>query len=189
VTLLNKDIVYFVLALLSVIIFIFTLTRKTSGQSLIIDSWIRLACVIVCGIAIGSFCLIEVIVPMLIYIIAYDIFSFTRYGKNTLNAKIINNSKYLPRLLVYGRSFKTGGPVPTKGLGDYFWYSITFSAINSTYGKAPGLFALMAIFLGVVINLILVSKIYKYSWYKGFPATLGPLGICLILVTIIYIVR
>lgn len=183
-TFLNNDIVYIALGLLSVIIFIFMLTRNTSGQAMIIHSWIRLACVIICGVAFGRFSYIHIILPMLIYISFYDVFSFTRLGKNTLNAKLINSNKWLPRLLVYGRSFKTGKPVPTKGFGDYLWYSIAFSSIFTTHGKTIGLLAIIAIIVGVIINLFIVSRIYRYSWYKGFPATVGPLGLCVILIII-----
>ena len=57
---------------------------------------------------------------------------------------------------------------------------------KQVWGK--GLYAIIAIILGVFINLIIISRIYKYKWYKGFPATVGPLGLCVILVVIISIV-
>ena len=187
-TFLHKDIVYIVLGLLSIIVFIYMITRKVASQHLIVYSWICLTCVIACGVVFGRFNNIEIMLPMIIYVCVIDVFSFTRFGKKTANAKLMNSNKWLPRLLVYGRSFKTGKPVVTKGFGDYLWYSIAFTTIYTTYGKNIGFCAIIAIIFGVIINLIIISKIYKYTWYKGFPATIGPLGLCIILVVIISIV-
>ncbi len=187
-TFLHKSIVYNVLGLLSIIVFIFLITRKDASKHLIVYSWICLACVMACGVMIGRFIYIEIMLPMIIYVCVIDVFSFTRLGKNTTNAKLMNSNKWLPRLLVYGHSFKTGKPVVTKGFGDYLNYSIAFTTIHTTYGKTIGLCAIIAIIFGVIINLIIISRIYKYTWYKGFPATIGPLGLCAILVVIISIV-
>jgi len=188
-TILNKNIVYIALGLLSLVLFSYMLTRNATGQTLIIHSWIRLVFITIWGVALGRFIYILIILPMLIIITIYDVFSFTRWGKNTLNAKTINNKELLPRFLVFGRSFKTGKPVPTKGYGDYLWYSIAFSSIFTTYGKSIGLLAIIAIIVGVIINLIIISRIYRYSWFKGFPATVGPLGLCVILIIIKLIVN
>lgn len=187
-TSLNNDIVYNSLGLLSIIIFIFIITRKVVYQHVIVYSWICLACATACGIMFGRFINIEILLLMMIYVCAIDVLSFTRYGKKTTNAKLMNSNKWLPRLLVYGRSFKTGKPVATKGFGDYLNYSIAFATIHTTYGKYIGLCAIIAIIFGVVINLVIINEIYKYTWYKGFPATIGPLGLCIILVAIISIV-
>ena len=187
-TFLHKDIVYNVLGLLSIIVFIFMITRKVAYQHLIVYSWICLACVMACGVMIGRFIYIEILPPIMIYVCAIDIFSFTRFGKKTTNAKLMNSNKWSPRLFVYGRSFKTGKPVVTKGFGDYYNYSIAFATIYTTYGKTIGFCAIIAIIFGVIVNLIIISRIYKYTWYKGFPATIGPLGLCVILVVFISIV-
>jgi hypothetical protein len=141
-----------------------------------------------CGVAAGRLIYIEMLLPMIIYVSVLDVISFTRVGKKTTNAKLMNSNKWLPRLLVYGRSFKTGEPVVTKGYGDYLWYSITFAAIYTAYGKTIGLVAILAIIIGVLINLIIINRIYKYRWYRGFPATVGPLGLCTILLVILYII-
>lgn len=187
-TFLHTDVVYIIMGLLAIIIFIFMITRNVAYQHLITYSWICLACVMACGIMIGRLITIEALLPMMICVCTIDVLSFTRHGKGTANAKLMNSNKWLPRLLVYGRSFKTGKPVATKGFGDYYNYSIAFATIHTTYGKSIGLYAILAIIFGVVINLIIISRIYKYTWYKGFPATIGPLGLCTILVVIISIV-
>lgn len=184
--LLHMDIVYNVLSLLCIIIFTLVITRKITGRHLILNSWICLACIMACGVAAGRLIYIEIILPMIIYVCVLDVISFTRFGKKTTNAKLMNNNKWLPRLLVFGRSFKTGQPVPTKGFGDYLWYSITFAAIYTTYGKTIGLVAILAIIIGVLINLMIINRIYKYIWYRGFPATVGPLGLCIILIVILF---
>lgn len=157
-TFLNKDIVYIVLGLLSIIAFIFMITREVASQHMIVYSWICLVCVMASGVAVGRFNYIKIILPMIVYVCIIDVLSFTRFGKKTANAKLMNNNKWLPRLIVYGRSFKTGKPVATKGFGDYLWYSIAFTTIYTTYGKTVGL-----------------------------CATIGPLGLCVILVVIISI--
>ncbi|MDF2588513.1 MAG: hypothetical protein K0S41_2354 [Anaerocolumna sp.] len=187
-TFLHKDIGY-VLGLLSIIVFVLMITRKDANQHMIVYSWICLICVMACGVVIGRFIYIEILLPMMIYVCTIDVFSFSRIGKKTANAKLINSNKWLPRLLVYGRSFKTGKPVATKGFGDYLNYSIAFASIHTTYGKSIGLCAIIAIIIGVIINLLIISRIYKYKWYKGFPATIGPLGLCVILVVTIYIIN
>ena len=175
-SLLHMDIVYNVLSLLCIIIFTLVITRKITGRHLILNSWICLACIMACGVAAGRLIYIEIILPMIIYVCVLDVISFTRFGKKTTNAKLMNSNKWLPRLLVYGRSFKAGQPVPTKGFGDYLWYSITFATIYTTYGKTIGLVAILAIIIGVLINLMIINRIYKYIWYRGFPATVAPLG-------------
>lgn len=184
-SLLHIDIVYNVLSLLCIVIFILIVTRKVTGQHLILYSWICLACVMACGVAVGRLIYIEIILPLIIYICVVDVISFTRFGKKTTNAKLMNSNKWLYRLYVYGRSFKTGQPVPTKGFGDFLWYSITFASIYTTYGKTIGLVAILAIIIGAVINLIIINSIHKYIWYRGFPATVGPLGLCIIHIVIL----
>ena len=188
-TFLHEDIVYNVLGFLSIIVLILMITRKDADKHLIVYSWICLACVTAFGVMAGRFIGVETLLPMMICVCFMDVYSFTRSGKSTVNAKLMSSNKWLPRLLVYGRSFKTGKPVVTKGFGDYLNYSIAFTTIYTTYGKITGLFATIAIILGVIINLIIISKICKYTWYKGFPATIGPLGLCVILVVISMIVR
>ena len=188
-TFLHNDIIYIILCLLSIIVFIIIITRKDTYKHLIVYSWICLGCVLVCGAAIGRFITIEILLILMIYVCTIDVFSFTRRGKNTMNAKLMSSNKWLPRLLVYGRSSKTGKPVVTKGFGDYYNYSIAFTAIYTAYGKTIGFGAIIAIILGVIINLIIINRIYKYTWYKGFPATIGPLGLCIILIVIISIAR
>lgn len=186
-TFLHNDIIYILLSLLSIIVFVIIITRKETYKHLIVYSWICLGCVMTCGVTIGRFITIEILLIMMIYVCAIDVFSFTRRGKNTMNAKLMSSNKWLPRLLVYGRSFKTGKPVGTKGFGDYYNYSIAFSTIYTAYGKTIGIGAIIAIILGVIINLIIINRVYKHTWYKGFPATIGPLGLCVVLIVIIFI--
>lgn len=188
-TFIHNDIVYRIMGPLSIGIFIFMLTRKVSYKHLIIYSRICFACVMTFAVSFGSFNHIQMLLPMMVYICLLDVYSFTRKGKNTFNAKLVNSNTWSRKLIVYGRSFKNGSPVATKGLGDYFWYAFSFSTIYSKFGQLIGLYSIIAIVLGLIINLLIICRIYKYTWYKGFPATTGPLGLCFILVVIVLLVN
>lgn len=109
-----------------------------------------------------------------------DIISFMKLGKKTINAKVMNNKKLMSKLIVYGKSFKNGKPVPTKGLGDIVFYAILISGIYKLeYNNFFIIYGACLIFLGCVINWIIICFIYKKKGYKGFPATIIPF-LCLL---------
>ena len=171
-----------VAGILSVIAFIFLLRRDCTNEQLALNSWLCVACVIICGITIGHFAQPEIILSGAAGVCIIDVISFTRIGKKTANAKLMGNKKWLTKLVVYGRSFKNEKPVATKGFGDYFWYTTTIASIFTAYGVMIGIGAILAILIGVLLNIFVISKIYKYTWYKGFPATIFPLGLCIIFI-------
>lgn len=136
------------------------------GASLLANLIVRLL--------VGS---IEEIIIMIITIIAADVFSFTRKGKKTLNARLIRNHNTLARLSICL-------PIPNKpglqaiiGVGDLYFYStmILFSLHNFGSSGLPEAF--LFVLVGQAFNILLIIVFINKDWYKGFPATLFP-GLC-----------
>lgn len=115
-----------------------------------------------------------------------DVFSFTKRGKHTLNAKLAGNVSTLARLSICL-------PIPGKpglqqiiGVGDLVYYS----TITMFFLKAPeasnGLIVAILILVGQFVNIIstMVLKKLQKEQYRGFPATLFP-GVIVFIASII----
>lgn len=117
-----------------------------------------------------------------------DVFSFTKRGKHTLNAKLASNVNTMARLSICL-------PIPGKpglqqiiGIGDLFYYSmITLFFIHSG-GLSAGRYAAFVILAGQLVNcvsIVILKRIQK-DRYKGFPATIFP-GLFIIIAYIIHV--
>lgn len=103
-----------------------------------------------------------------------DVFSFTRFGRSTINAKLTNNTNSLARLSICLPVPKKPGLQPIIGVGDLTYYSlITMFSLRSG-GITSGLIAVLIIFIGQIVNIIFIAIMKKRQWKKGFPATLFP---------------
>jgi hypothetical protein len=118
-----------------------------------------------------------------------DVLSFTKFGKWTTNARTMSNTNFMAKLILYFKSIKDGHLIPIKGMGDFLFYSIWISKIY--YYKSNILYVLIAfaaVFIGTLIDYVIISKIYMKENYKGFPATIIPF-ICLLPIYIICILE
>jgi hypothetical protein len=126
------------------------------------------------------------IIGMILGIVVMDVFSFTKRGKNTLNAKLSGNINTMARLSVCLPIPKKPGLQQIIGVGDLLYYAlITMYYIKSGRTSAAGIHAAMIILIGQLVNIIaiLVIKRIQKEQYKGFPATLFP-GIFIIIATV-----
>jgi hypothetical protein len=122
---------------------------------------------------------VDSFVAMIIVIIVVDVFSFTKKGKTTPNARLMNNTNTLARLCICLPVAGKPGLQPIIGVGDLYFYStmLLFSLhIIGTY--AFWKFSLL-ILAGQLANIILISAIRNKNWFKGFPATLFPGIFCI----------
>lgn len=125
-------------------------------------------------------------IGIILGVAAWDVYSFTKSGRNTLNAKLIGNTNSLARLSICLPVPKKPGLQPILGVGDLNYYSlITMFTIKST-GITGGLIALFVLFTGQLANILSISVLRERHWLKGFPATLFP-GLLYILATILHI--
>lgn len=158
------------------VIFLITYIKKPyNKEALMINSWICMICVLFIGNLIGKMIPLTSLISFGIGISIVDIISFTKIGSKTSNAKVMSNKNLMAKLIVYGKSLKNNNIVPTKGLGDFAFYTILLSGLykisNSNYYLFYGA---CLVFLGCAINWIIVCFIYDKKWYKGFPATFIP---------------
>jgi len=167
----------------------YLLLKKYDEKDLFINSLILFFTVIHIGVLWGYFT--DVVTAMLIGIIVsiQDVISFTKFGKWTLNAKAMSNPKLLAKLILYSKSVKDGHLIPTKGMGDFLFYSLWVSKIyyhelNIQYL----LMAFVAVLIGTSIDYIIISKMYLNENYKGFPATIITF-VCLLPIFIMYILK
>lgn len=167
-----------VLAIASIIgmAYVFIYVKKPLNKKyLIVNSMICMMAVLLFGVMIGRYIPLATAITIGICVAMADVISFTKKGKNTMNAKVMSNKPLMSKLIVYGMSFKNKLPVPTKGLGDFAYYAILLSALYQlSAGMTIFLWGCVAVFLGCAINWIIVCFIYKKTWYKGFPATIIP---------------
>ncbi|MGK0468378.1 hypothetical protein [Clostridium sp.] len=168
----------FLLSMSSIIgvLFLITYIKKPyNKEHLIINSWLCMICVIFIGSVIGKIITLSNLIGIGMGVSIFDIISFTKIGSKTANSKVMANKKLMWKLIVYGKSFKDKKPIPTKGLGDFLFYTILLSGIYKISNNSDFLFyGVCLIFLGCTINWIIVSFIYNKKWYKGFPATFIP---------------
>jgi len=158
------------------IIFIANYIRKPyNKEQLIINSWLCLIGVLFIGNFIGKNIPPASLVGVGVGMSVFDVISFTRFGTKTTNAKVMANKKMMYKLIVYGRSLKGGNPVPTTGLGDFLFYFILLSGIYKISNSYSFFISgICLIFLGVIINFVIIYMIYNKKGYKGFPATFIP---------------
>jgi len=111
---------------------------------------------------------------MIIIIVVMDVFSFTKAGKKTPNAKLVHNNNTLARLCICLPVAGKPGLRPIIGVGDLYFYSaILLFSLHIFDGNVFGLIFLLLL-LGQLANIIFISIIKNKIWYKGFPATLFP---------------
>jgi hypothetical protein len=168
-------VVFLITAIIGMSYIVIYVKKPLNKKHLIVSGGICLIAVLLCGVMIGRYIPITSAITIGLCVGIIDIISFTKKGKNTLNAKVLDNKSLTSKLIVYGMSFKDKSPVPTKGLGDFMYYAILLSALFQLSKGITILFlGCIAVFLGCAINWIIVCFIYKKPWYKGFPATIIP---------------
>lgn len=117
---------------------------------------------------------VDSFVAFIIILVVMDVFSFTKAGKKTPNAKLISNNNALPRLSICLPVPGKPGLWPIIGVGDlYFYGTISVFSIQH-FGMSVFGYILLLILAGQLINILLISNIKEKVWYKGFPATLFP---------------
>lgn len=158
------------------VLFLITYIKKPyNKESLMINSWLCMICILFIGNFIGKSIPLSSLISCGFAISIVDIISFTKIGSKTANAKVMTNKNLMAKLIVYGKSFKNNNIVPTKGLGDFVFYAILLSGIYKLSNNTSYIFyGACLVFLGCVINWIIVCFIYNKKWYKGFPATFIP---------------
>lgn len=119
-------------------------------------------------------------IAMIIIIAVMDVFSFTRKGRKTPNARLMNNTNALARLCICLPVTGKPGLQPIIGVGDLYFYSaILLFNLNMFSIHAFGRTFFMLL-VGQLGNIIVISIIKNKSWFKGFPATLFPGLFCIL---------
>lgn len=163
-------------SIIGVIFLIIYIKKPYKKEYLVINSWICMIFIIFIGSLIVKIVPLSSLIGVIIGIPIFDIISFMKIGSKTTNAKVMSNKNLMAKLIVYGKSFKNNKAVPTKGLGDFLFYTILLSGIYKVSNDSNVVFyGACLIFLGCAINWIIVCFIYNKKWYKGFPATFIPL--------------
>ena len=112
------------------IIYIFVYIRKPyNKEKLLVNSWLCMVSVIFIGSLIGGLVPPNSFIIFGISLSFVEILSFTKKGTRTVNARIIANMNLTAKLIVYGKSLKNGKLIPTKGLGDYMFYSAILACL------------------------------------------------------------
>nr|WP_295975180.1 hypothetical protein [uncultured Bacillus sp.] len=170
-----NHVVLLITAIIGMAYLLIYVKKPFNKNDLIVNGVFCMLAVLLCGVLIGRYIPIASAIGIGMAVGIVDVLSFTKKGKNTANAKVMRNKPLMSKLIVYGISFKDQSPVPTKGLGDFMYYAILLSALFQFSKSTTILFlGCFAVFLGCVINWIIVCFIYKKPWYKGFPATIIP---------------
>lgn len=117
---------------------------------------------------------IESFVTMISIIVAMDVFSFTKKGKVTPNARLMNHSNALARLCICLPVPQKPGLQPIIGVGDLYFYSAIIIFSLRIFGISVLGWIILLVLTGQLTNILLISVIRNKVWYKGFPATLFP---------------
>jgi hypothetical protein len=116
----------------------------------------------------------DTMIGILCGVIVADVFSFTKSGKNTLNAKLVGNINTLAKLSICLPVPKKQGLSPIVGVGDLIFYSMIIMHSIKYQGISVGYISFLLILAGQTANILFISIIIRKNWYKGFPATLFP---------------
>lgn len=155
-------------------IFINAFFIKYKRERLFVNGLISAIIVLCLGVLVGESIDLEGIIALGAAISIMDILSFTKYGKHTVNAKAMSNTHFMSKLVVYGKG-KGTVLIPTKGVGDYFYYALWVAGVwNLSTGFTAYIMATVMIFIGTAIDYLIIAHLYKKDNYKGFPATVIP---------------
>jgi len=167
-----------VLVILVITIFgVFTVWKKPLSKKLLYINNLLLLCAPLCLTYIITFIFIHTtdsFIGMIVGVAIMDVFSFTRSGRNTLNAKLFSNTNSLARLSVCLPVPKKPGLQPVIGVGDLTYYSLITMFSLKVDGITGGLIAVLILFIGQLVNIIFIAIMKKKQCTKGFPATLFP---------------
>lgn len=149
---------------------------KYKKEHLFINGIISYVTVILLGVWTGGIFDVAEIICLAASVSIVDVVSFTKYGKNTPNAKLMSNGNTMYKLIVYGKG-KEAILYPTLGIGDYYNFSFWISGLsNNTYML---ILLCFAIWMGNLINNMITYKIHNKPTYKGLPATIIPF-VCIV---------
>lgn len=123
---------------------------------------------------------VESFVTMITIIVVMDVFSFTKKGKVTPNARLMNHNNALARLCICLPVPQKPGLQPIIGVGDLYFYSAIIIFSLRSFGISGLGWIILLVLAGQLANILLISVIRNKAWYKGFPATLFPGVFCLI---------
>jgi hypothetical protein len=116
----------------------------------------------------------DIIIGLVAGVAVMDVYSFTKRGKNTLNAKACGNMNTLARLSVCLPVPKKPGLQPIIGVGDLTYYSLIMMYFVKSDGMKAGAITFLIILLGQLINILSIIYVKKKQLFNGFPATLFP---------------
>lgn len=107
-------------------------------------------------------------------VVVMDVFSFTKRGRFTLNARLMGQTHKVVRLSVCLPVPGKRGLIPIIGVGDLVYFSmLTMFALRWVH-PASLLFAVLPILSGQLLNIAIIVALKNRTGFKGFPATLMP---------------
>lgn len=155
---------------------------KYKRERLFINGIIFFITSVLLGILIGRDLKAEEVVAIGAAISIIDGLSFTKFGKRTANAKAMSNINFMSKMIVYGKG-KKEKLYPTCGIGDYLYFSIWLSGLSKNISML--VFLGIGLFIGNIINKIIIYRIHIKDNYKGIPATIIPF-ICTMICYIVF---
>lgn len=185
------DVILFVFGIVGVVYILFSLFFiKYKRERLFINGMIGLWSVLFLGSWFGKQLKLESTISIAAMVTVMDIVSFTRIGKRTVNAKAIANKSVAARLFVYGIE-KNDVLIPTCGFGDYLYYAMWISGIHSLSESIQAyIFGAFMIFVGIIIQSVVIKKLSIRDNFKGFPGTVFPfLGTVLAYLAVYYVLK
>ncbi|OMF27776.1 hypothetical protein [Paenibacillus sp. FSL H8-0259] len=107
-------------------------------------------------------------------VVVMDVFSFTKRGGFTLNARLMERKNTAVRLSVCLPVPGKRGLIPVIGTGDLVFYSLLTIVPLQSVNRAGPLIAVLPILAGQLLNLAIIAALKNRAGFKGFPATLMP---------------
>ena len=114
------------------------------------------------------------LITFLVSFSAMDLISFTKFGKWTLNRKLMGNGPLLKRLSVSLPYPGFPDLYPIIGVGDIFCFALIAGGALQIWRASFLWIAIVAVGVGQVLNVALVVLFRNRSWYRGLPATVFP---------------
>ncbi|RLC66942.1 MAG: hypothetical protein DRI52_11390 [Chloroflexi bacterium] len=113
-----------------------------------------------------------------------DFISFTRFGKWTLNRKLMQSGPLLRRLSVSLPLPGFSEPYPIIGIGDIFCFALIVGATLQIWGPSFLWMAVGAVGLGQALNVACLALFRHKPWYRSLPTTSFPVLIFILTVLV-----
>jgi hypothetical protein len=150
--------------------------QPVSRKVIYLHNGLNIICALLLANMLSSYVFVteSMVIGAALGVVVMDVFSFTKRGRFTLNARLMEHTNTAVRLSVCLPVPGKRGLIPVIGTGDLVFYSLLTIVPLQSVNRAGPLFAVLPVLAGQLLNLAIIAALKNRAGFKGFPATLMP---------------